>query len=369
MATTTKFNVSSKAFSAYTKAREAWLKWNENLKGFYAKHGYLMDETTGEQLFWKNKGKKRGYELQPKSVKTQSAAKRSAKEGYNAVRQELIEAGIDPQEIEEFIKQDRPKYQAIQDEIKRANAVSIDEIQKGHVKSLAAGGPDVSANIRPETRAYNASTKGMSPIDEALVAQGRPRNAVDAFLQWKHPEGTPKVTDFTYEQRGRLEAAKTSEEVDDLLNEFGAQNKKPPRAIDQLNLSRQEQDILSKLDVEKKADLLSQIKQARAKNIPLKTQLAAAGLAGFSWLGTAASAAETGIRGKEAYDAFQEGNIMKGLADAGQTFLSGVSTAADLVPVAGELVSTPADALNIAFDKARNDPSPEGYIPDLPNLK
>lgn len=76
------------------------------------------------------------------------------------------------------------------------------------------------------------------------------------------------------------------------------------------------------------------------------TALAGAGLAGFSWLGTAASAAETVGRGQIAAQT-------KNPLDFIQTGLSALSTAADVVPVIGEVVSTPADAANVLIDTAR----------------
>lgn len=81
--------------------------------------------------------------------------------------------------------------------------------------------------------------------------------------------------------------------------------------------------------------------------------LAAAGIGSFSALGTAASAVETGMRAQMASESFQRGDIVGGIADLVQTALSGASTAADLVPGVGEVVSTPADIANYLFDTAR----------------
>lgn len=81
--------------------------------------------------------------------------------------------------------------------------------------------------------------------------------------------------------------------------------------------------------------------------------LAVAGVGGLSVLGTAASAAETGMRAGMAAESFQRGDIGGGLMDVGQTVLSGLSTAGDVVPGIGEIVSTPADIANIVIDEAR----------------
>ena len=74
--------------------------------------------------------------------------------------------------------------------------------------------------------------------------------------------------------------------------------------------------------------------------------LAQMGILSASVFGTAISAAETGIRSKKA---MESGNATDWL----QTALSGASTAADVVPVIGEIVSTPADVANVAIDTYR----------------
>ena len=81
--------------------------------------------------------------------------------------------------------------------------------------------------------------------------------------------------------------------------------------------------------------------------------LAVAGVGGFSAFGTAASAVETGMRAGMAVESFQRGDIGGGLMDVGQTVLSGLSTAADVVPGIGEVISTPADIANVVIDEAR----------------
>jgi hypothetical protein len=75
-------------------------------------------------------------------------------------------------------------------------------------------------------------------------------------------------------------------------------------------------------------------------------QLAQMGLLSASVLGLGASAAETGLRTKQAVET---GN----LTDWSQAALSGASLVSDALPIAGELVSTPADAINVAIDTYR----------------
>ena len=64
-------------------------------------------------------------------------------------------------------------------------------------------------------------------------------------------------------------------------------------------------------------------------------------------LGTAASAAETKGRAELALKT-------KNPIDALQTGLSAASLAGDFVPVAGELISTPADTANLVIDGVRD---------------
>jgi hypothetical protein len=75
--------------------------------------------------------------------------------------------------------------------------------------------------------------------------------------------------------------------------------------------------------------------------------LALAGLAAPSVLGTAASAVETADRTNLAV---QTGNPL----DYVQAGVSGLSLAADYVPVVGEFISTPADLANSMIDQHRN---------------
>jgi hypothetical protein len=104
-------------------------------------------------------------------------------------------------------------------------------------------------------------------------------------------------------------------------------------------------------------DNLDAKQQARIKDLQFKgggvkfagmspKQLAQMGILSASVLGLGASAAETGLRTKQAVET---GN----LTDWSQAALSGASLVSDALPIAGELVSTPADAINVAIDTYR----------------
>lgn len=74
---------------------------------------------------------------------------------------------------------------------------------------------------------------------------------------------------------------------------------------------------------------------------------AAAGLAGIGWLGTGASIAETAVRADIA-------TTTNDPADYLQFGLSGISNFADFAGPIGELISTPADAINVGIDTYRD---------------
>lgn len=98
-------------------------------------------------------------------------------------------------------------------------------------------------------------------------------------------------------------------------------------------------DVAKSFDSTPAFDLVKQRRAAQA--------LAVAGLGGLSLLGTAASASETVIRADIATKTFNPLDIL-------QTVISGASLAADFVPIAGEAVSTPADAINAIIDQERS---------------
>jgi|TARA_B100000073_G_scaffold269538_1_gene229181 hypothetical protein len=97
----------------------------------------------------------------------------------------------------------------------------------------------------------------------------------------------------------------------------------------------------------KKLGIKPNLSQALSLNRKQLQMLAAAGLAAPSMLGTAASAAETKGRAELALKT-------KNPIDAVQTGLSAASLAGDFVPVAGELISTPADTANLVIDGVRD---------------
>jgi|DEB0MinimDraft_6_1074348.scaffolds.fasta_scaffold61922_2 hypothetical protein len=240
-----------------------------NLVGFLEKYGAFQ---RGDKLY---KVRVDGDRVKLASLTGYNAyqSRRQGREGYNRVRRELLALGVDAAEVNAFIKADKAAYKAVVSEVKRADTRTAEPVQKGHVGSLKTGSPDVSRNIEPELRSLNVGKQSQSPTPEALLAEGRPRTSMEAFLQWKDPSGLPKPTDYTYEQRQQLRAARTPEQVDDLLAKFD--KSKQTRLIDQLNLTPAERRALNAADLKGKDELLTKIKagKSRGAGSPMGTQL------------------------------------------------------------------------------------------------
>ena len=240
-----------------------------NLVGFLEKYGAFQ---RGDKLY---KVRVDGDRVKLASLTGYNAyqSRRQGREGYNRVRRELLALGVDAAEVNAFIKADKAAYKAVVSEVKRADTRTAEPVQKGHVGSLKTGSPDVSRNIEPELRSLNVGKQSQSPTPEALLAEGRPRTSMEAFLQWKDPSGLPKPTDYTYEQRQQLRAARTPEQVDDLLAKFD--KSKQTRLIDQLNLTPAERRALNAADLKGKDELLTKIKAGKSSGAgsPMGTQL------------------------------------------------------------------------------------------------
>ena len=230
-----------------------------NLVGFLEKYGAFQ---RGDKLY---KVRVDGDRVKLASLTGYNAyqSRRQGREGYNRVRRELLALGVDAAEVNAFIKADKAAYKAVVSEVKRADTRTAEPVQKGHVGSLKTGSPDVSRNIEPELRSLNVGKQSQSPTPEALLAEGRPRTSMEAFLQWKDPSGLPKPTDYTYEQRQQLRAARTPEQVDDLLAKFD--KSKQTRLIDQLNLTPAERRALNAADLKGKDELLTKIKAGKSR--------------------------------------------------------------------------------------------------------
>lgn len=98
-------------------------------------------------------------------------------------------------------------------------------------------------------------------------------------------------------------------------------------------------ELVEATDIESKQLLRKQRRAAAAG--------AAAGLAGIGWLGTGASIAETAVRADIA-------TTTNNPVDYLQFGLSGISNLADFAGPLGEIISTPADAINVGIDTYRD---------------
>lgn len=196
-------------------------------RNYRKKHGSLLGFLDKYGAVVKDNGKAYKVRVDGQRVKLASLTSynayqslRQGKTGYKKVRQELLDLGIPEKEIESFIADDKQKYKQIVSEVKAADLISAEPVQKGHIGSLQAGFPDVSGNIEAELRSINAAKQGRSPLPEALLAEGRPRTSQEAFAIWKDPSGFPSPSDYSYEQRQQLRSASSVEELNDLLASF-----------------------------------------------------------------------------------------------------------------------------------------------------
>jgi hypothetical protein len=305
----------SKNIAGYKKLGQNYRAKNGSLLGFLEKYGVLITDekkpyklrVDGDRIKLANLQRYNAYQTLRQSLS-----------GYKKIEKELLDLGISKEEVNAFIQNDKQKYKQIQSEVKAADAISSEAVEKGHIGSLKSGYPDVSSNIEPQLKRINAAQKSKSPFSGALLAEGVPRTSHEAFIRWKDSSGLPNPSDYTYEQRQLLRQAENVDEVDDLITSFE--------------------------------------KGSARLNRKQLTMLAAAGVSTYSALGTAASAAETVGRTQMAQES---GNPL----DYVQAGVSGVSLAGDVVgafppagPV-GEVVSTVADVANIGIDTAR-DPKP-----------
>ena len=305
----------SKHIAGYKKLGQNYRAKHGSLSGFLEKYGVLVtDENEPYKLRTDGDRIKRAGLESYDSYQTL----RKNRSGYEKVEKELLDLGISKEEVNAFIQDDKQKYKQIKSEVKAADTISSEVVEKGHIGSLKSGYPDVSSNIELELKRINAAKQGKSPFSGALLAEGVPRTSQEAFIRWKDSSGLSNPSDYTYEQRQLLRQAKNVEEVDDLIMSFE--------------------------------------KGGARLNRKQLTALAAMGVTTYSALGSVASAAETAGRTQLAQ---QSGNPL----DYVQAGLSGVSLAGDAVGVfppagpVGEAVSTVADVANIGIDTAR-DPEP-----------
>lgn len=209
---------SPNARNQYIKLASKYKRKNGSLFGFIKEHGLLKlnnnlhkVRVSGDRFKLANLWSYNKYQKL-----------RSSREGYDQIRKDLEKLGVDKSEIDSFIAKDKKLYK------QKVNQISSDET-KGHVLALDKGGRDGSWNIEPEPPSKNYSKKAKSPSKAALLAEGVPRNTLEAFIRSKDPSGLPDPLDFSADERTQLRKLKTPAEVDDFLTskydpEFNARN-------------------------------------------------------------------------------------------------------------------------------------------------
>lgn len=225
--------------------------------------------------------------------------------------------------------------------------------------------PDASGD--PTNRSLQPVTKGIDKTEAEKFLKDKGLKNEFVILQDEQTGGFRVVSaDTANTYQFPSEQGRPFSSIDELKEVVADPDSlKPSSLINDLKLTPAQRNQLAQAgSLEAKDALISKF-----KGMPIKTQLAMAGLAGFSTFGTAASAAETAIRGKETAESFKAGKLAEGALNLLQTTLSGASTVGDLIPVVGELVSTPADAANVVIDELRKPKAKQmkqmgkGYVP------
>tara|TARA_R110002012_G_scaffold163389_1_gene325773 strand:+ start:865 stop:2112 length:1248 start_codon:yes stop_codon:yes gene_type:complete len=222
---------------------------------------------------------------------------------------------------------------------------------KGHIQSSDLGGSTTSRNLRLENGSNNYSHGRVSPSRGALLNTGAPVDWNNDAINYLDPDGLPY--EYSPQARQRILNAPA-----DMVDEVTAQVDK--EVWDRINNNPDARPIrtnpnprVSNPPTKQKFNGLSisAFDRGVTPNQALRIaklkpkQLAQLGLVLPSVFGVAASAAETTLRTDKAA---KSGSPLDWL----QAGLSGTSLIADAVPVAGELVSTPADAANVFIDSA-----------------
>ena len=236
---------------------------------------------------------------------------------------------------------------------KQATVDSGTLYHKGHIQSSDLGGSTTSRNLHLENGSNNSSHGRTSPSRGALLNTGAPVDWNNDAINYLDPDGLPY--EYTPQDKQRILNA-PADKVDEVTaavdkKRWDAINRNPDARPIRTNPNPRVSNPPTKQNFNGLS--LSAFDRGMTPNQKLRIdrktvkRLAALGLAAPSVLGYAASAAETGIRTNTAV---RSGNPTDWL----QAGLSGASLAADGVPGVGELVSTPADAINVGIDTYRD---------------
>ena len=295
-----------------------------------------------------------------RNLKTRKAAKtRQAKARSEALLLDPAAlAELDRLEEGDFFSQGRSKAgflakrledeKKFEQELKRYRQITGVELDSGHMTTRENNSPQARA---AELRRINQAKGARQPIDVAeMAAAGLPLNDLDDVLSYEVGSGTNVQADF---------AARTA------MQNTGMSGEQAMAVTDRkLQLAAQEQ-----------ADKLKLMRRSA-------TAFAAGGAATlYGGMGTAASAAEVGVRGQIAE---QTGNPIDRLQQgiAGLSLGADVASYAPPLAVPASMASGALDVTNMGIDTIRgfmdevsglisriNKPSSRFSVPNLPNLK
>ena len=308
----------------------AYFVKNGDIKGWKNRYWIRPD---GEQIeLYSTKRKStpadviaRGDHMKPRKTKIRSnfTGNRKEREKVPERLRERFNSDAEFEEYKNYVKRGNERNQKLASQASEGGT----KFNKGHIAAVGAGGSHDPMAQRLESERGNKSSQNVEEIPkERLAATGTPSNWDEAVDMYQNPEKVP--TELTPQDKQRIWKGED------------------PEVVKGQRQTMIDENPLARPNPNRTAMLQPQL-QVSGGNARLNVKhLAAAGLALPSFLGTAASAMETVQRTQIAAET---GNPL----DQFQAGVSGVSLAGDLVPVVGEVVSTPADLLNVGIDEGR----------------
>lgn len=320
-------------------AAETWLNANpgKKLKHYYAETGY-----DGPPLKTKQRAGQPAVASFRSALSTSVPGMRrnlKIKAAEKEYIDYLISQGYSQREAKKALKISKEKTNKIKalrtalNKEKGSNTFTL-----GHQTAAAEGGGDFGRNTRLELGLGEGGNFSRGANDEmpSKVKQllGVPSSGKEAAQMDLSGEFDRQLT-----PKDRQDIIRNPEKADEIISNRRRLIASNPKA--------------EPLNVKKTQSVTERIKALKGTlpDVPVSRKklaaLAAAGLVAPDILGAAASAAETHGRTQLAMNT-------NDLADWLQAGISGLSLAADFVPVFGEAVSTPADMANMMIDQHRN---------------
>ena len=324
----------------YNADVESYLKKSgNNTSGIRKNVGSILGETNGlpDVKVWTSRSKKTsanplGLSLRGTTGTTRDSLNRALSE----------EVPIEMRN--KYFKGDDAGWKSYKEYIKQGNrsneSLTGRGFNKGHLTSISHEGASHDPfAMRLENQSGNMGTGNKYDVPkDRLRSTGMPTSWDESIDKFKNPDKWSYADDFTPQDRQRVWAG---EDFDTVMGERKSALAKNPNAGGYHETQRTHRRLNHPgADVPNPSYGYIKTMRTAAKYGAL------AGLGAIGGFGIAASASETMTRSMIAAET-------KDPMDTLQASVAGLSTAADFVPVLGEVVSTPADAFNLATDEIR----------------